>query len=168
MLRLILTGIRAMPTRFRSRIILCGLLSAAAAAALCPYGARTVSQEAQTSYSPSLRQKAKARGRYVVYVFPHGLKRYDDLGALVRDSDMVVEGRIYSKVSSLDSSTEDNITTDCQLRVANFFKGAERGQDTVTLNLIGGSVQFDDGTYAEMKIPDYWKNPEVGRTYIFF
>ncbi|MGH9930660.1 MAG: hypothetical protein ACREA9_15740, partial [Pyrinomonadaceae bacterium] len=38
----------------------------------------------------------------------------------------------------------------------------------ISLRLPGGSFQFEVGTFAEVKMPDVWKKPEVGKSYVFF
>jgi hypothetical protein len=60
------------------------------------------------------------------------------------------------------------ILTDYDVKVLQTITGDKHKGRTITLEVPGGSVALTDGTVAEMRMPDFWKNPEIGKAYIFF
>lgn len=126
------------------------------------------SQPSTTSHSPhSLREKAKLNGTHTVTVSPDKLRMYNNAQALTHDSAVVITGVVNSETAQM-SPAEDFIFTDYQVSVRDVLKGSLQPGDTITVRTPGGRVQFDGGTAAEVKMPDFWKNPEVGGTYVFF
>jgi hypothetical protein len=121
-----------------------------------------------TINSGSLREKAARAGHVTATARPSNLHRYDDVTTLARDSAAVVIGTVNSEDSSLLTPEEKIIVTDYQINVQDVFKGNLQPGATIIVREPGGAVQFDDGTSAEVRLPDYWRNPSEGKTYIFF
>jgi hypothetical protein len=99
---------------------------------------------------------------------PTNLRRYDSVDALARDSNTVVIGSVDSKTSGLLPPAEKLIVTDFQITVRDSLKGTLVPGKTIKLRTPGGRVDFVDGKYAQVKMPEFWKYPEVGKVYILF
>ncbi len=54
------------------------------------------------------------------------------------------------------------------MNVNRSFKGGAGSGQPITVRGPGGRVDFGDGTFAEVKLPDFWNNPEAGKSYVFF
>lgn len=118
--------------------------------------------------SPSLREKARSVGQLVVFATPNGVKRFDDAAALTRQSALVVTGTVEKQAARFHSPEERTIVTDFQVRVEDVLKGAALAGGHITVREPGGLVQFDDGTSAEVRLPEYWRSPAAGKSYTFF
>jgi hypothetical protein len=116
----------------------------------------------------SLRQKAKVNGHVTATANPRNLHRYEELASLKRDSASVVIGTVSSQASTLLPPNENIIVTDYQVTVVDVLKSDVKPGQTISVRAPGGRVQFEDGSLAEVNLPDYWKNPEVGKTYVMF
>ena len=116
----------------------------------------------------SLRDKAKANGSVTVIANPDGMKRYNDVKSLVHDSSDIVNGGLVETVSRFRTAEERNIVTDFKIVVQNTLKGEILSGEEIIVRGPGGRIQFEDGSSAEVKMPPYWKNPEMGKTYTFF
>lgn len=118
--------------------------------------------------SHSLREKAKANGSVTVLANPEGMKRYNEVKGLVRDSTDIVNGSLVQAVSRFRTAEEQTIVTDFQVSVQDVLKGDITPGGVIIIRGPGGRMQFEDGTSAEIKMPYYWKNPELGKTYTLF
>jgi hypothetical protein len=96
------------------------------------------------------------------------LRRYDTVDALARDSAAIVVGSVESKASQFLAPAEKMIVTDFQIRVRDALKGTLESGRAISVRTPGGRVDLADGKYAEVKMPDFWKYPEVGKLYVFF
>lgn len=134
------------------------------------FGLKAFSQvkKQSTSEHKSLRENAKIVGHHVVVVKPVGMPRYDDVQSLVRDSVAIVTGSVVRQSSHILDRNEKFIVTDFKVNVQEVLKGGISSGDALDLRVAGGQVQFEDGTSAEVKMPGYWKDPEEGKTYVFF
>lgn len=148
-------------------IELLGLVVIVAAALLLLSGKPGRSAE-QTGNSKSLRMEAQRAGRVNVYGKPKNLKRYDDLKPLVKDSAAIVVGTVQAKVSRFIDPAETTIATDFQVDIVEVVNGTVPLQPRIDIREPGGRVDFDNGSYAEVSMPEYWNNPEIGQSYIFF
>jgi hypothetical protein len=126
------------------------------------------SRQALNNTPHSLREGAKQNGHKVIFANPINVKRYDDVQSLSRDSSIIVVGSVSEEVSRLRTPEAKSIVTDFKVYIHEVLKGQESTGETITIRGPGGQVQFDDGTSAEVKMPDYWKNPESGKVYTFF
>lgn len=125
-------------------------------------------QSAQNSpKTVSLRDRAKRDGKVVTKLFPR-LARYDTLEALKKDSPTIIVGTIMSKATRVSSYSESAISTDYSVRVHESLKGILEKDSVIRVNQVGGKLRYEDGTYAEMVLPDYWKTPQLQRTYVLF
>jgi hypothetical protein len=125
---------------------------------------------AQSANKPlsSLREKAKRERTHVETSRPTNIPRYNELRKLVEDSQLIAVGVPEQQTSKMLSPKETFIITDVQVRVQNVIKGSLDSGNTLTVTVPGGRIQFEDKSTAEVKMPDFWKNPEIGKTYIFF
>src|SRR5690242_15448511 len=60
------------------------------------------------------------------------------------------------------------VVTDFVVDGTKTFKGTVDSAPTITVRAPGGKVDFGDGTSAEVKLPEFWNNPEVGKSYVLF
>lgn len=116
----------------------------------------------------SLREKARLTGRHVVIATPNGVKRFNDVAALTRQSTLVITGTVEGRASRFDSPEQSAIVTDFQVRVQDVLKGDAAPGGRIVVREPGGVIQFEDGTSAEVRMPDYWKSPTAGKSYTFF
>jgi hypothetical protein len=116
----------------------------------------------------TLRERAKRAGSATASAYPRNLKRYDDLGSLAQESSAIVIGRVESKAASLLQPAETLIVTDFQVTINNVFKGEFISGQTIKVREPGGHYDFGDGTSADVQMPDFWKNPEIGDQAVFF
>jgi len=129
---------------------------------------RNRQQAAPLDSTQSLRQRASLVRHATAAANPRNLHRYDDVAGLTRDSAAIVVGSVGSMASALLPPQDKMIVTDYRVTVLEVLKGVPQPGQTISVRAPGGRVQFDDGTSAEVTLPDYWKNPEVGKTYILF
>lgn len=116
----------------------------------------------------SLRAQAKRAGHVTAAADPRNLHRHDGVGTLTRESTAIVVGSVYSQAASLLPPNENLIVTDYQVTIQEVLKGSVQPGQGIMVREPGGQVQFSDGTSAEVDLPDYWKNPRVGGTYVLF
>lgn len=114
-----------------------------------------------------LREAAKLKGHYVGDFDPHWDSGRFNIEALTKNSMAVVAGRIVKKLGSRLSDEDQLITTDYELVVIDTLKGGPADGDTITLGLIGGSIEFDDGTSAELRTPNF-EHVKPGSVYLLF
>lgn len=115
-----------------------------------------------------LRAQQKPSPSVTVNAWPTNLRKYDDVASLVRESDLVALGTVVSKVSQRLPPAEKLIVTDYSVTAGTLLKGTLPPAQTLRVRTTGGRVDFGDGTSAEVKMPDFWKSPEVGKSYVFF
>jgi hypothetical protein len=120
------------------------------------------------SSSKSLRDKARQSGNVTASAEPRNLKKYDELGSLARESEVIAVGIPDSKASSLLKPNETLIVTDYQVSLSDVLKGNVTQGQKIIVREPGGHVDFGDGTSADVQMPDYWKQPEIGEKYILF
>ena len=129
---------------------------------------KVLTQSAQNSpKAVSLRDRAKRDGKVVTKLFPR-LTRYDTLEALKKDSPIIIVGTIMSKVIRVSPHSASAVSTDYSVRVDESLKGILQKDSLIRLNQIGGKLRYEDGTYAETVLPDYWNTPQLQKTYVLF
>ncbi|MGH9932159.1 MAG: hypothetical protein ACREA9_23400, partial [Pyrinomonadaceae bacterium] len=104
--------------------------------------------------SGSLREKARLKGSYTVTAQPKPMQRYNDATAIAKASTGIILGTVDSSRTQLLPPAEKFIVTDCQVRLTDVLKGDFQPDQVISLRLQGGSFQFEDGTFAEVKMPD--------------
>jgi hypothetical protein len=113
------------------------------------------------------REAAKIKGHYVGTVDPYWDWASFDLETLTKSSAAVVIGIPESSKGRLNSNGE-TILTQFDVRIKEMIKGAPLAENSVVkVALLGGRVDFDDGTSAELRTPDFEPMLE-GRKYLLF
>jgi len=118
--------------------------------------------------SDSVRERAKQTGGVTGTARSTNLRRYDDLVALARESEIIVTGSVESEINQLLPPKEKLVVTDSTVRVEEVLKGKMERSQTILVRGPGGRVDFDDGTFADVRMPDFWRNPQLGKSYVFF
>jgi hypothetical protein len=125
-------------------------------------------QPAPAGNAISLREKARRDRQHVVFANPNGVKRFKNVDMLVQDSTLIITGTIERQASRFSSPEERSIITDFQVRVENVLKGDAAHGEYLTVREPGGRMQFEDGSSAEVRMPDFWESPAVGKRYTLF
>ena len=112
-----------------------------------------------------LKEAVKVKGQYTSVELVHYYLVYD-LESLTQDSSAIVIGVPTSNECQLTSS-RDSITTVYKVSVKEAIKGAFLPDSTITVGLPGGRVNFDDGTFAEIRTPGFEKMVN-GKEYVLF
>jgi hypothetical protein len=112
-----------------------------------------------------LREAARYKKHYVGTELSHGYMAYD-IQSLTRNSIMVVVGSPLQNMCKL-SFDRESINTEYQVTIQEVIKGKVAQGNTITVNLPGGLVEFEDGTSAEIRTPGFRKM-ENGKTYVLF
>lgn len=124
--------------------------------------------QAQDLRGQSLRERVKKTGSVTATAQPSNLQRYDDVEALAKDSNAILIGTVEQKNAHLLEPAEKLVVTDFVVKVNKAFKGTIDSGQVITVRSPGGKVDFGDGTFAEVKLPEFWVNPEVGKAYVMF
>lgn len=149
-------------------IELLGLVVIAAAALSLAAVLPSQSAEPQKEPRKSLREQAQRAGSVKVFSEPKNLKRYDSLKPLVKNSAAIVIGTVEAKATQLNEPAGTSIVTNYQVEVVEVLNGNVALAPTIEVREPGGRVDFADGTFAEVSMPEFWNSPEVGQTYVFF
>jgi len=112
------------------------------------------------------REAARIKGHYVGTVDPYWDWASFDLETLTKSSAAVVIGIPENSRGQLDSNGE-MIVTQFDVRVKESIKGTHAENSVVKVALLGGRVDFDDGTSAELQTPEFERMLE-GRKYLLF
>ena len=112
------------------------------------------------------REAAKIKGHYVGTVDPYWDWASFGLETLTKSSAAVVIGIPERSKGQLDSNGE-MIVTQFDVRVKETIKGTHAENSVVKVALLGGRVDFEDGTSAELRTPDFEPMLE-GRKYLLF
>lgn len=113
------------------------------------------------------REAARIKGHYVGTVDPNWDWASFDLETLTKSSAAVVIGIPENSRGQLESGGE-TIVTQFDVRIKEVIKGAPLAENSVVrVALLGGKVDFEDGTSAELRTPD--SEPMLaGRKYLLF
>ncbi|OFW06589.1 MAG: hypothetical protein A3H96_13060 [Acidobacteria bacterium RIFCSPLOWO2_02_FULL_67_36] len=113
-----------------------------------------------------LRGAASVTGSYVGRIQNDELGSPSSLRSLTASADVVVLARIDSNLCQL---TKDgfSIITQYETVVERVFKGSIAAGDRFFLTLPGGRVTFEEGTWAQLNVPDLAR-PEDGGRYLLF
>jgi hypothetical protein len=114
-----------------------------------------------------LREAARVKGRYVADLDPHWDFGLFDIEALTKGSVAVVVGIASKKVDARLSSNGHLIFTDYEVEVIERIKGPSSHGSRITVSLPGGFFEFEEGTSAELRTPDF-EHLKVGASYILF
>lgn len=102
-----------------------------------------------------VREAAKLKGQYVGDFDPHWDFGLFDIEALTKNSTAVVVGHVVKKLGGRLSDSGNVIFTDYEVVVNETIKGGLMNGSTITIALPGGSIEFDDGTSAEQRTPEF-------------
>lgn len=114
-----------------------------------------------------IREAARIKGHYVGEFDPHWDFGRFDIEALAKNSAAVIMGTPTKKVGSRLSQSGQTILTDYEVEVREAFKGSESAGSSITVALPGGSIEFEDGTTAEVKAVGF-EPLKLGATYTMF
>jgi hypothetical protein len=120
---------------------------------------------------PSLNSKVMAtqRGqRLKLTAEPPSSYRFTTLESLVGRSPEIVVGVPIAKSSYRRSPEDRMVFTDYEVQVLENLKGDRHPDRKLTLRVPGGFMSLPDNKTVEVSMPDFWKNPEIGKGYIFF
>jgi hypothetical protein len=121
---------------------------------------------AQALEKGGLSEAAKVSGSYRMTMSPHGGRDAETLPFLVKNSEMIVIGRIRNNRGWLNDRG-DTITTDYEVSVERTLKGAVKPADLLTVSVLGGRVGFSGGAWAQIDTPGMVP-PFNNQTFIFF
>lgn len=113
-----------------------------------------------------LREAAKLKGHYGFDFDPHWDFGRFDIEALTRRSAAVVVGVPKKSLGTRLAQGGQLIFTDYEVSVLEVVKGAAVG-NVVKVALVGGRLEFEDGTSAEVRTPKF-EHVKAGHTYTFF
>jgi len=112
------------------------------------------------------KEAARIKGHYVGTVDPYWDWASFDLETLTKSSAAVVIGIPEKSKGQLNSNGE-MIVTQFDVRVKETIKGTHAENSVVKVALLGGRVDFEDGTSAELRTRDFEPMLE-GRKYLLF
>ena len=94
--------------------------------------------------------------------------RYDTVRQLAAESDAIVVGTPVSKVGHRRNDSSKMIWTYFQVTILETLKGDVQKGRKLSLRVMGGRTVDANGTTIELLMPDFWKDPEKGKGYVFF
>lgn len=112
------------------------------------------------------REAAKLKGHYVGTADPNWDWANFNFEELTKRSAAVIVGVAQTSIAQL-SPTGDQITTNYTVKVENVIKGNLAASNIVEVSMLGGRVEFEDGTSAEIQTPDF-ERMQNGKRYILF
>jgi hypothetical protein len=114
-----------------------------------------------------LREAAKLKGHYIDDFDPNWDFGLFDIESLTKNSAAIVVGLPIKKLGGRLSSSGQVILTDYEVLVQETMKGAITSGSTIKVSLPGGRVEFEDGTSAELRTPEF-EHVKTSSTYTFF
>lgn len=112
------------------------------------------------------REAARLKGHYVGTEDPTWDWANFNLEELTKTSAAVIVGVPQTNVAQL-SPTGDALTTNYKVKVENVIKGNLAATNVVEVSMLGGRVEFEDGTSAEILTPNF-ERMQNGKRYILF
>jgi len=106
------------------------------------------------------------KGNHSRLAVPISVQKFRQLSELCDYSPEIVVGVVVSKSSREEANSM--VLTDYDVAVLETLKGDRHKGRTLTLQVPGGSATSSDGTVNELRMPDFWANPELGQAYVFF
>src|SRR5205807_7324731 len=130
-------------------------------ASVASYGLINLSRTARVA--PTNYRRGSA-----LMAFPIRTPRLEELRDLVDHSPEIVIGVPVAKRTQRSSTADRMVFTDFEVQVLQTLKGDRHKGRIVTLRVPGGSALLDNGSAAEITVPAFCKNPEIGKAYVFF
>lgn len=150
-------------------VIVAVLLSVLAVGFVARRSGRALQAQQRTDIrSENLRTQALKSGSATATALPTNLRKYETVETLAHESNAIVIGAIDSQTSRLLMPAEKLVVTDFHITVRESVKGDLAAGQAITVRTAGGRVDLGEGRYAEVKMPDFWKSPEVGKQYVLF
>jgi hypothetical protein len=151
--------------------VLAGLGATAVSGRGPSLGGLLANRQAQTSVLDrpmSIRDAARTApsGEYRFTVDPNPDSEIPNVESIVRASDAIAIGETVDNQCHL-SNNGAYITTDFRVRVTEPLFGSLRPNDTLVLSVMGGRVEFGDGTAAQMGTT-HFKRPNDGERFVLF
>jgi hypothetical protein len=112
-----------------------------------------------------LREVARIRGQYIGFWKTSHFGKYD-LESLAAHSGNIIIGSPIDNTIHL-SADGLLITTWYRIKILQTFKGGLHQDETVTVDLPGGKLTFENGTSAEIKTPDL-EEMRANQRYVLF
>ena len=116
----------------------------------------------------SVRIQAAIRRNHIIEVKDFKGREYSDLRSLTLASDIVFVGIPQQSNAEVDLPKETTVSTVYSIQPIDVFKGNIERDREFRVKTPGGLIKFENGTTAEMKLPEGWRNPVVGAKYLFF
>lgn len=113
-----------------------------------------------------LREAARRKGRYVVKMDPTWDWSNFDLESLTKKSAVVLIGEATESKPQLNRDG-DALSTEYQIAVSEPLKGSFRQGNTIQVAMLGGLIEFEDGTSAEVQTPGF-ERMSKGKKYLLF
>lgn len=114
-----------------------------------------------------VREAAKLKGHYAGDFDAHWDMGLFDIEALTKNSLAVVVGTVVKKLSGRLTAGGQLIFTDYEVLLDETIKGDLTKGSTITIALPGGRVEFEDGTSAELRMPEF-EHVKIGGGYTLF
>ena len=113
------------------------------------------------------REAAKVKGHYVGDFDPHSDFAVFDIESLTKNSVVVVVGVATRALPSRLVANGRLIVTDYEIAVRETIKGKVSAGGKLKVSLPGGKMEFEDGTSAELRTPQF-EQIKVRQTYALF
>ncbi len=115
-----------------------------------------------------VREAARLTRHYVADFDPHWDFGAFNVEQLTKNSAAIVVGVPVEKLTThIAHDANELIVTDYEVVVHEVIKGSDFHASTITISLIGGRVEFEDGTSAEIRTPKF-EHVKIGNSYAFF
>lgn len=114
-----------------------------------------------------LREAAKLKRHYIEDFDPHWDFGLFDIESLTKNCAAIVVGLPSKNLGGRLSGGGQVILTDYEVVVQETIKGTPTPGSTIKVSLPGGRVEFEDGTSAELRTPEFEQVKTFG-TYTFF
>ena len=113
-----------------------------------------------------LREAARRKGHFVIQIDPTWDWASFDLESLTKRSTDVVVGQAGEPKAQLNREG-DVLTTGYQILVMEPMKGNFRQGNTIEVAMLGGTIEFEDGTSVEVQTPGFERMVK-GKKYLLF
>jgi hypothetical protein len=90
-----------------------------------------------------------------------------DIELLTKNSALVIVGTPTRQNAARLTRDGQVILTDCEVEIKETIKGGIDPGRMITVSLVGGRVEFENGTSAELKTPSF-EHMKIGGTYTLF
>jgi hypothetical protein len=135
------------------------------------HGFQGMPKEIPQSHPRSIKERIQTRSDNLISIAsPTNLQKFEDVKSLTSKSHLIITGQVKALQSKLGPD-EDFIFTDCPIKVHRIITNelTDVGDlSEIIVQVPGGRVEFENGKFAEVRLPEFWQNPVPGETYVFF